>query len=148
MDANLISMISLAVAIVAVVYAFVVGRQKVTVKNVSAAVDVVPRIASEIAAVATTVVQGIEQVKREGNISNEQAYSLALDQMRDWIKVIVPTDIKISNEQIISAVKSAILVASALTHQIEAAKEIAEEPPKPNALPAITPYPLPNPRLG
>lgn len=127
MDANAISLISLGVAIVAVIYAVVASKRPLTVKGVSDAVNMVPRIATEISAAATTVVQGIEQVKREGELTNEQAYDMALDQMREWVKLVVPVEIKIGNDQIISAINSAILVASALTNQIIESKKVVAE---------------------
>lgn len=127
MDQNWISILALVIAIIAVGFGLTRGKLPLTVEGVNTAIKVVPGIASEINAAANVVVLGIEQIRREGNLSNEDAYNMALNQMRDWVRLVVPGEIKITNEQIISAINSAILVASALTHQIEESKTVVAE---------------------
>lgn len=120
--------ISLVVAILAVIFAFVRGGTVVTPQSVLTAVDSVRPLASELAAVATIVVQANEQRKRNGQLTNEQAYHDALNAVRGWVSGIDPRfKVSITNDQIIMAINSAVLVASSLTHAIEESKAVVAE---------------------
>lgn len=122
--------VSLIVAIGVAVFVFVTRGEPVTSYNLQTAVDSVRPIASELASVATTVVQGIEQVKREpgSQLTNEQAYHDALNAVRGWLSAIDPDyKLSITNEQIIMAINSAILVASSLTHAIAESKAVVAD---------------------
>lgn len=75
--------------------------------------------ANELSEVAQIVVNEIEQGVREGVVlSNEEKFNHALDLVKGWS----PEFAELDNKKVIAAIKSAVLVASALTHQINAAK--------------------------
>lgn len=75
--------------------------------------------ATELVEVAQIVVNEIEQAVREGVVlSNEEKFNRALDLVKGWR----PEFSHIENRKIISAIKSAVLVASTLTHAIQADK--------------------------
>lgn len=80
--------------------------------------------ATELAEVAQIVVNEIEQAVREGVVlSNEEKFNRALDLVKKWN----PQFAEIENRKIIAAIKSAVLVASSITNQINAAKtQVAE----------------------
>lgn len=80
--------------------------------------------ATELAEVAEIVVNEIEQAVREGVvISDEDKFNRALDMVKKWR----PEFAEIDNHKVAAAIKSAVLVASALTHQLNAAKaQVAE----------------------
>lgn len=75
--------------------------------------------AQELLNVANIVVQANEQRKREGKITNEQAYDDALNFMKKWF----PGTSGVDNNDIINAVNAAILVASQITSEIKSTKE-------------------------
>lgn len=133
-----LSIAALAVSIAVGIFLFVSRKQPVTPANIANAINAVPSLATELNAVATMFVQANEQRKKEGNITNEQAYQDALNKVRGWF----PVEIGLSNDQIIGAVQSAILVASAVTAQTKADKAVAAtQPPE-------TPPAPPTPMLG
>lgn len=123
-------LVSLLVAIGAVAFAFVTRKHPVTAYNLQTAVASVQPIASELAAVATTVVQGIEQIKREpgSQLTNDQAYHDALNAVRRWVSALDPNlQVSITNDQIVMAINSAVLVASSLTHAIAQSKAVVAD---------------------
>lgn len=125
MSTDLLSILALIAAIGAIAYAFWQSKKPVTAANVLTAVQSVPSLATELSTVATMFVQANEQRKKEGNITNQQAYQDALNKVRGWF----PVEIGLSNDQIIGAVQSAILVASAMTAQTKADKVVAATAP-------------------
>lgn len=130
-----ISIAALVVAIIAIAYVFLSRQTPVTAANVTNAINAVPSLAAEVEKAATIVVQGIEQARREGKLDNVPAYGQLLNQVRSWL----PVNIKPTNEQILSAINSAILLASLATNQINAAKATvadADTPAQPRDLDA------------
>lgn len=113
---------ALVIALIVAAYTFIATKTPVTPANVTTAINAVPSLAAELEKVATIVVQGNEQRKRKGELTNEQAYHDALNTVKGWFPGIA-----IPNDKIIRAVNSAILVASLVTNQIEAAKTVVQE---------------------
>lgn len=118
-----ISIAALTIAIAVAIYLFVSRQTPPTAANLTTAINAVPSLATELETVATTIVQANEQRKREGKLTNEQAYSDALNYVRGWF----PVKVGITNEQIVAAINSAILIASVATAQIEQSKEIVQD---------------------
>ncbi len=113
-----VPIIALVLAIIAVVAVFMGRREEPTPVNIGSALDKIRPLASELETVAMTIVQANEQRKREGKLTNSEAYESALNYVRGWF----PVSVGITNDQIIAAINSAILIASAATAQIEASK--------------------------
>lgn len=85
--------------------------------------DKIP-FATELAEVAQIVVNEIEQAVREGVVlSNDEKFNRALDLVKGWR----PEFAEIENRKIISAIKSAVLVASTFTNAIQADKTVQAE---------------------
>lgn len=103
-------------------YALYVRHKKGELTDASTLVATIENqipFATELTEVAQIVVNEIEQSAREGHfISNDEKFNRALDLVKKWR----PEFAKIDNAKVIAAIKSAVLVASALTHQIDAAK--------------------------
>lgn len=82
-------------------------------------------LSKEIIDVAQTAVNEIEQIRRQPGVqmTNNEAFARATDTVRRWFPAVE----EVTDEQIITAVNSAILVASHLTNQLKAAKaEVVE----------------------
>jgi len=95
----------------------------ITLPSVVATLEGAVPLSEELLKVATIAVQSAEQLKREGKIdSNDVAFNYALDFVKDWF----PNAHDVSNEKIIAAINSAVLVASYLSNQIEASKSEVE----------------------
>lgn len=114
---------ALVIALIVAAYTFIATKTPVTAANVTTAINAVPSLATEVEKAATIVVQGIEQVRREGKLDNLPSYGELLNQVRGWL----PVNIKPTNEQILAAINSAILIASLATNQINAAKAVVQE---------------------
>lgn len=77
-------------------------------------------VAAQLMEIAQAAVNAVEQLRREGKISdNDIAFNHALDLVKKW----VPDEWEIDNEDIISAINAAILVASALSRQAGVSSE-------------------------
>lgn len=126
-----ISVAALIIAIIVGGYVFLSRQTPVTAANVTNAINAVPSLAVEVEKAATIVVQGIEQARRAGKLDNVPAYGELLNQVRSWL----PVNIKPTNEQILSAINSAILLASLATNQINAAKATVADSDAPPAQP-------------
>lgn len=113
-----INVIAIVLSIIAIAYVFISRQTPLTPANVTNAINAVPSLTAEVEKAATIVVQGIEQARREGKLDNVPAYGELLNQVRGWL----PVNVKPTNEQILSAINSAILLASLATNQINAAK--------------------------
>lgn len=75
--------------------------------------------AQELSEVAQIVVNEIEQAAREGAyIPNEEKLSIAIDRVKNWS----PAFKDLETPKVITAIKSAVLVASSITNQISASK--------------------------
>lgn len=120
-----LSIISLVVAIGAVAFAFVTRRQPVTAANVVAAVESVQPLAIEVDKAATIVVQSYEQARRKNKLENTPGLNEVMNRVRSWL----PKEVRlnVTNEQIIEAINSAILIASAATAQIAANKAVVAD---------------------
>lgn len=116
-------LIALVISAVVAVYLFVSRKTPVTATNVTTAVESVQPLADQVERAATIVVQAIEQARRKGKLDKMPEYSELLNRVRGWL----PVNVEPTNDQVIDAINSAILVASALTNQINAAKATVQE---------------------
>ena len=119
MDANWIILIVAAVALVTAGYAvYKLGRIPTVTELVSSVEGGIP-VGQDFAQVAEIAVNAAEQLKRQGKIAtNDEAFNHALNIAKKYLPALTP----IENEKMIAAINAAVLVASALTAQIEAAK--------------------------
>lgn len=116
-------LIALVISVVVTVYLFVSRKTPVTATNVTTAVESVQPLADQVDKAATIVVQAIEQARRKGKLDKMPEYGELLNRVRGWL----PVNVEPTNDQVIDAINSAILVASALTNQINAAKATVQE---------------------
>lgn len=95
----------------------------VTPPSLLEAVERYRPIAVELMEVAQVAVNATEQLKREGKIqSNDVAFNHAIDLVKKWI----PDEWEVDNEDVIAAINSAVLVASALRKEAGASSENAK----------------------
>lgn len=95
----------------------------ITVTDVATAVEAAKPITERVRTVAEGVVLAIEQIKRQGKISNEQALREAFAEIRKQF----PVASGVTDAEIIREINRAVLIGSNLSAQIEAAKkELAE----------------------
>lgn len=125
-----IGIVAIVLAIAAIVYTFWQSKRPVTAANVLTAVQAVPSLATEVNAAAAIVVQSYEQARRKGQLESTPDLNEVMNKVRGWLPQWAKVDI--TNTQIIDAINSAILMASAVSAQIKADKVVA-------ATPAITP---------
>lgn len=85
----------------------------ITLSNVAETLHEVQPTVADVKEVVQIAVDSAEQLKREGKITNEQAFNHALDLAKKWI----PKEWQVDNEDIINAINAAVLVASALSKQ-------------------------------
>lgn len=116
-------LIALVISVVVTVYLFVSRKTPVTATNVTTAVESVQPLADQVDKAATIVVQAIEQARRKGKLDKMPEYGELLNRVRGWL----PVNVEPTNDQVIDAINSAILVASALTNQINANKATVQE---------------------
>lgn len=116
---------ALIIAIVAVGYVFISRQTPLTAANVTTAVNAVPSLATEVEKAATVVIQSYEQARRKGKLVNDPPLNKVMNQVRDWLPDWAK--VEASNDQIVEAINSAILMASLVTSQIAAAKETVAE---------------------
>lgn len=109
-----------AVLIVLLLFLSQHRKGRIEIGDVSEALMSISPLAGELQSIATVVVQANEQRIREGRLTKEAAYSDAIDKVRAWL----PVEIDATDDMIIDAINSAILVASALTNQIAWGKQI------------------------
>lgn len=89
-----------------------------TVEGVAHTLEASIPFASELIEVSQIAVNEAELMKKNKQITNEEAFNHALNVIKGWS----PQLAGIENSKIISAINSAVLVASALSHQIGADK--------------------------
>lgn len=118
-----ISIAALVVAVVVGIFVFVQRDTPFTATAVGEAIQRVQPTAIELETVANIIVGANEQRKREGELTNEQAYHDALNTMRGWWG----RDVPFTNDQILRAINSAILIASAATAQINMSKSVVDD---------------------
>lgn len=116
-------LIALVISAVVVVFLFVTRKTPFTAAHVTTAVNSVQPLAAEVEKAATIVVQAIEQARRKGQLDKLPEYGELLNRVRGWL----PVNVEPTNDQILDAINSAILVASALTNQINANKATVQE---------------------
>jgi hypothetical protein len=80
-------------------------------------------VAKELMEIVQIGVNSAEQLKREGKIlTNDVAFNHVLDYIKRW----VPDEWEVSNEDIITAINAAVLVASATRREAGASSENAK----------------------
>lgn len=122
---QLVAILMTIVAIGAIIVAFVVRRTPVTVANLSSAIDTFQPLEEKLVAICNTVVQGIEQIRRDGRMTNDEAFSSAVEQVQAWLNEVLPSDVHVTSDQVVAGVNQAVLVASGITAAIIANKAIA-----------------------
>lgn len=128
MSADTITLIVAVVALAAAGFAIYKLGRVPTVAELTPIVEQAIPIGQDFAEVAQIVVNEAEQLKRTGRIeSNDAAFNYALNKAKAYFPALTPLD----NEKLISAINGAVLVASALTAQINEAKKNTLFTPKP-----------------
>lgn len=115
-----IGIAALVAAIVFAISAFFYSRQALTAANVTALINGVPAVATEVDKAATIVVNAYEQARRKGKLEYTPDLATVTKRVRSWLPEWV-TD-AVTDEQIVDAINSAILLASEKTNAINAAK--------------------------
>lgn len=101
----------------------------VTVSGIAGSLEAAVPIGKEVVDVAQTVVNAIEQERRQPGspITDSEAFSRATSEVRGWLNALGIDGAEVTDQQILTAVNSAILVASSLSHQIKADKATVGE---------------------
>lgn len=136
-----LSIAALVVSLIVGLYLFVSRQTPLTAANVTTAINAVPSLATEVEKAATVVIQSYEQARRKGKLVNDPPLNKVMNQVRDWLPDWAK--VKASNDQIVEAINSAILMASLVTNQINAAKTVVQEsdaPPMPQSSAPLTGY--------
>lgn len=92
-----------------------------TVSGISETLEASIPLASELVDVAQMAVNEAELLKKNGKITNTEAFNRALDIIKSWSPALA----ELENAKVITAINSAVLVASALSHQIKADKAVS-----------------------
>lgn len=127
-----LSIAALGISVIVGIYLFINRQTPLTPANVTTAINAVPSLATEVEKAATVVVQSYEQARRKGKLQSDPPLNKVMNQVRDWLPDWAK--VEASNDQIIEAINSAILMASLVTNQINAAKTVVQEgetPPVP-----------------
>lgn len=146
MSQETITVIVAVVAIAVALYAVYAAYQKtgtVTLGGVVDAVEEAVPVGQDFAKVAEIAVNAAEQLKRTGQLTdNKAAFDYALTIAQKYLPALDALD----SEKLIAAINAAVLVASALTAQIEHAKSEVGKPSQAPMLPrgAMGPKEVPN----
>lgn len=119
-----IDLFSLIVFVGLVVWPIVVLRRSgkaITSADIANAIEAAKPVTQRLRLVAEDVVFGIEQIRREGQLTNNVE---AFDHAFAEIRALLPAELDVSDEQIINAINRAVLLASSHTAQIDAAKNM------------------------
>lgn len=142
-----VSIFAFGVAIGLVVYRFAINKTPLTLESATTAIESVEPVALQIEKVIQIGANAAEGYRKDGTFSTtEEMSSFVLNFVKEW----VPAARAIPNKKIISFIKSAALVSSALTNQIAAAKATVAEtkvrmvvaaalPPTPGRIPGPPP---------
>lgn len=123
MDASTISIIAIVIAIGAVAYGFYASKRPITATTVATAIEALPSVVTEVEKAAGIVVNAYEQARRKGKLESDPSLNEVMNKVRGWLPDWAKT--AVTNEQIIDAINSGILLASATTNQINANKRVA-----------------------
>lgn len=94
----------------------------ITVNDVAAAVQAAQPIIDRVRVVAEGVVLAIEQIKRDGKLTNEQAFQKAFAELRKQF----PITSGVTDAEILREINRAVLIGSNMSAQIKAAKTVTE----------------------
>lgn len=119
-----VSIFAFGVAIGLVVYRFAINRTPINLETVTTAITDVDPLAERVESSVQIAVNAIEQARREGTYSTPDAMA---NEVINFVKEFVPQARGISNASITKFIKSAVLIASTMTHQIAAAKATVDE---------------------
>lgn len=98
--------------------------EEITIANVATELKEAQPLAQELIAVATVGVQAAEQLKNTGKLAdNKAAFNYALNFVKKWI----PAASGVDNEDIITAIESAVLVANFMSDQLKQARNLPPE---------------------
>lgn len=126
MTQETITLIVAVVAVIVAVYAIYKASQagvEITPGFLQEAVLSAVPIGQDFATVAQIAVNEAEQLKRTGKIaSNDEAFDHALTIAKNYLPSLTPLE----SAKLIAAINAAVLVASALTAQINQAKAAVE----------------------
>lgn len=140
-----VSIFAFGVAIGLVVYRFAINKTPINLETLTTVADSVEPVALQIEKVIQIGANAAEGYRKDGTFSTtEEMSNFVLDFVKEW----VPAARAIPNKKIVSFIKSAALVSSALTNQIAAAKATVAEakvvvaaatPPTPGRIPGPPP---------
>ena len=89
-----------------------------TFATIVAAIEAAKPVAQRVDTVAEGIVLANEQLKREGKLTNHQAFERAFEVIRAEFPLVT----SVTDEEIIRAINKYVLLASNMTAQIEQAK--------------------------
>lgn len=120
-----ISIVAIVIALGAIAFVFVQSGTPYTAVGIKESLERVQPLAMEVEKAATIVVQSYEQARRKGKLESTPGLNEVMNRVRGWL----PKEVKlnVTNDQIVEAINSAILIASAATAQINANKVIAKD---------------------
>lgn len=121
-----LSLVALGIAVGLVVYRFLVTKTPVTLENITTAVETVEPLADRLEKTVQVVVNSIEQERREPGNYNKTPDEMTYEVL-NFVKEFVPQARSVSNESITKFIKSAVLIASNMAHQIESSKATVRE---------------------
>lgn len=94
--------------------------ETITVPTITGELQSAVPLAVELREAAQLVVNDIEQLRRGATtIPNDEAFKLALTHLKEWFPGLLDD---VTDEQAAAAINGAVLVASQISHSIEAAK--------------------------
>lgn len=125
MEASQVQMLMILVTLVVAAFALYRSFQRGETVTLTQGIETIKSsipIAQQVMEVAQIAVNSVEQLRREGKITdNDVAFNRALDLTKGWI----PQEWQVENKDIIASINAAILVASALSRQAGRSSENA-----------------------
>lgn len=115
---EIITVAVFVIIVVAVLWQQYKTGKPITVADVVAAVEVARPITERVRTVAEGIVLANEQIKRDGQLTNEQAYAKAFAVVRREF----PLASGVTDEEIIREINRAVLIGSKMTADINRTK--------------------------
>lgn len=115
---EIITVVAFVIVVVAVLWQQYKSGKPITVADVVAAVEVAKPITERVRTVAEGIVLANEQIKRDGQLTNVEAFERAFAVVRREF----PMASGVTDEEIIREINRAVLIGSKMTADINRAK--------------------------
>ena len=115
---EIITVIAFVIVVVAVLWQQYKAGRPITVADVVAAVEVARPITERVRTVAEGIVLANEQIKRDGQLTNAEAFEKAFAVVRREL----PLASGVTDEEIIREINRAVLIGSKMTADISRGK--------------------------